>query len=535
MTRLRTYLKSQGQELVLLVEEFARLQGIDRALLQAITSQGDDRQCKMRTAIAVTTGFFQSVAETAYMRTTHIVDMDRSAGRAEGRSVTQASLSQFTSRYLNAVRLGRDGIEQWSETAAPGEIPRSKCEMCVHQNECHATFGEVDGYGLYPFTPKALWIAASRADKDSMPERLNPRTLTVLSDYGRDRAFYQAFEHLFDPSLEPQHLPIRNPYVMKIQAVFALFDWLAATTAGHEKAWQWNLLSRSLPQASPAERAVLDRTRAKLTQLVQGDAATIDDLRAYLMGALGIDRAAAETLLWEAPRSLLLEAVPTLVRRLFRGWQLAIPNTGATLDLQVDHHPLPDFVPRNLFSDLSLPEVRVIIPSATVNHEERVEQMPILQALNQFVPGRVTRRFAHERGALSHWIPVDPAFPEQTRRISDYALEHEFVGSFTGSLNDHDGGPPLLVCRLVRDGARQTLSEQPSVVDAITAATTLAASDLQRRRNRLQRRQSAGDTMARDDIALIESILPSIASPAIRLDAMGCFILGGTRARSSHG
>jgi len=69
MTRLRTYLKSQGQELVLLVEEFARLQGIDRALLQAITSQGDERQCKMRTAIAVTTGFFQSVAETAYMRT----------------------------------------------------------------------------------------------------------------------------------------------------------------------------------------------------------------------------------------------------------------------------------------------------------------------------------------------------------------------------------------------------------------------------------------------------------------------------------
>jgi hypothetical protein len=64
MTRLRTYLKSQGQELVLLVEEFARLQGIDRALLQAITSQGDERQCKMRTAIAVTTGFFQSVAET---------------------------------------------------------------------------------------------------------------------------------------------------------------------------------------------------------------------------------------------------------------------------------------------------------------------------------------------------------------------------------------------------------------------------------------------------------------------------------------
>lgn len=91
------------------------------------------------------------------------------------------------------------------------------------------------------------------------------------------------------------------------------------------------------------------------------------------------------------------------------------------------------------------------------------------------------------------------------------------------------------VCRSVRDGARQTLSEQPAVLETITAATTLAASDLQRRRNRLQRRQSAGDTMAREDIALIESILPSIASPAIRLDAMGCFILGGALAKSAHG
>jgi ATP-dependent helicase HepA len=92
------------------------------------------------------------------------------------------------------------------------------------------------------------------------------------------------------------------------------------------------------------------------------------------------------------------------------------------------------------------------------------------------------------------------------------------------------------VCRRVRDNARQTLSAQPAVLDAIKAATTLAASDLQRRKSRLQRRQSAGDKMAREDIALIESILPSIASPAIRLDAMGCFILGtAIHARSGLG
>lgn len=91
-------------------------------------------------------------------------------------------------------------------------------------------------------------------------------------------------------------------------------------------------------------------------------------------------------------------------------------------------------------------------------------------------------------------------------------------------------------CRRVRDKARHLLSGQPSVEQAIKAATTLASSDLQRRKNRLQRRHSAGDAMAREDIALIESILPSISAPAIRLDAMGCFILGsGIPARSDHG
>ena len=190
MSRLRIYLKEQGKELILLVEEFARLQGIDRALLQAITTQGDQSQCKMRSAIAVTTGFFESVAETAYMRTTHILDMNRSAGRAGGQNVTKASLSQFASRYLNAVRLGPDGIDRWYESSGLGDKPPSHCVACPNQGECHTIFGAVDGYGLYPFTTDALWNSALRANKSSMPESLNPRILQndllveVLDNHG---------------------------------------------------------------------------------------------------------------------------------------------------------------------------------------------------------------------------------------------------------------------------------------------------------------------------------------------------------------
>ena len=44
-------------------------------------------------------------------------------------------------------------------------------------------------------------------------------------------------------------------------------------------------------------------------------------------------------------------------------------------------------------------------------------------------------------------MPVDPAFSEQNRRIGDYAQEHEFVGTFTGRLNDAVDNRPLLVFR----------------------------------------------------------------------------------------
>lgn len=176
MTRLRAHLKSKGMELILLIEEFARLQGIDRALLQTMTSHGDDRLCKMRSAVAVTTGFFESVAETAYMRTTHIVDMDRSAGRAGAAMVTEASLSAFTVRYLNAVRLGTAAINDWGRDAAPTDQVRSACDGCRHRIVCHAAFGEVDGYGLYPFTPTALRLGAGMVD-DAMPQSFNPRIL----------------------------------------------------------------------------------------------------------------------------------------------------------------------------------------------------------------------------------------------------------------------------------------------------------------------------------------------------------------------
>lgn len=284
--------------------------------------------------------------------------------------------------------------------------------------------------------PRGMASFLQRKGRAGRDRDMRPIMVTILSDYGRDRAFYQSFEHLFDPAIQPQHLPILNPYVLKIQAVFALFDWLADRAEKHEKAWQWDILSRPVKGENSRVRAVADRTRRILAELVQGQPQTIADLQTYLMGALGITAEVAQSVLWEAPRPLLLEAVPTLLRRLYRDWKLAFPTPNVTEDMQVDHHPLPDFVPRTLFNDLSLPEVTVVLPPADAKSKERRDALPIVQALNHLVPGRVTRRFAYERGGLSHWVPVNPDYPEQTLVIDDYAEVNEFVGEFQGRLND---------------------------------------------------------------------------------------------------
>lgn len=190
MVTLRRHLKEDGRELVLLIEDFARVQGLDRALLQAMIDQGQDSSlCKLRWAIAVTTGFFEQVVDTVYTRITHFVNMDRSTARADVDLLDQAGLAAFAGPYLNAVRLGPNGLQAWEAQGVGARLPNA-CEECPLKTGCHQTFGHTPaGHGLFPFTPKALWNMAQRAD-DQLVEAFNPRTLQtgvltpVLDDYG---------------------------------------------------------------------------------------------------------------------------------------------------------------------------------------------------------------------------------------------------------------------------------------------------------------------------------------------------------------
>lgn len=187
MTALRRHLRRQNRELVLLIEDFARLQGIDRALLQSLLDQGSEDLCKLRWAIAVTTGFFETIAETVYTRMTWFIDMDRSSGGASG-GMSRPSLAGFAARYLNAIRVGFEPIQAWGGKTTEAPVPNA-CERCEFRSDCHASFGSHEDVGLYPFTETALWNMAERADP-RLGQEFNPRILQkdvlarVLADHG---------------------------------------------------------------------------------------------------------------------------------------------------------------------------------------------------------------------------------------------------------------------------------------------------------------------------------------------------------------
>lgn len=274
--------------------------------------------------------------------------------------------------------------------------------------------------------PRSAASFLQRRGRAGRRRQTRPTTVVVLSDYGRDRIAFQSYESLFEPTVEIESLPVQNAYVLRIQAVYAIFEWIAAQAPRGTDGWAWAIFSG--PEHGTRAPAFLEHARRSLQSLVRMEPNTIDSLRQHLKAALGVGDAVLDTILWRPPRAVLIEALPTLARRLFRGWRLA---TGEGLDLHTGSppHPLPDFVPANLFSDLNLPEVWLSVPN---QGGTTTETLPITQALQQFPPGRVQRRFADWQAKVSHWVPLALSVLSQDIQVGQYATRHEYLGQCDG-------------------------------------------------------------------------------------------------------
>ena len=226
-----------------------------------------------------------------------------------------------------------------------------------------------------------------------------PWTVVVLSDYGRDRAAYQDHEALLDPDLPAKSLPLGNQSVRKMQAAMCLLEWTAGRLA---VAGSTKRTVRSAFVGPDANDELRQGVLSLLSRVLDGGDDR-DDLVSYVGASLRLDEDELVAVCWEQPRSLLLDVVPTAVRRLGSTWGAytdgkVIPKA----ETWVRDHPLPEFIPRSLFSDLCLPEVTINPPAGYDPAAET--SLPVAMALNELAPGRVTLRWA-VRKVRGLWIP----------------------------------------------------------------------------------------------------------------------------------
>lgn len=277
--------------------------------------------------------------------------------------------------------------------------------------------------------PRAVASFLQRKGRAGRSRKMRPWTVLVLSDYGRDRRAYQSYDHLFDPELEVQALPLESRYIQHIQAVYVLIDYLGRRLSRHStKGSVWADLAAPNVQESTylGRRGRQEYLTEILTDILE-DENESSGLQEYLKRALGINVEEAQAVLWEHPRPLLTTVIPTAYRRLSKNWKCFADDRW---DFSIPNSPLPEFAPASLFSDLNLPEVRINLPPDWDDAPERdLEVMPIAQALRTFAPGRVSRRFGvgHER--IRHWVGPNEIREEPSQ---DLPLDGKFSGDSLG-------------------------------------------------------------------------------------------------------
>lgn len=296
-----------------------------------------------------------------------------------------------------------------------------------------------------------------RKGRAGRSRRMRPWTVAVLSDYGRDRIAYQGYDLLFDPQVPVRTLPIGNRYVERIQGVYVTLDYLSQTIGSGIRGSVWTNLAG--PASAPNQRERQARL-ANVIRRVLVDAPEQERYAAYLSNALRLDRDEVQSLLWEHPRPLLTQVLPTALRRLETRW---CANGQEGEDYQIRNSPLPEFAPANLFSDLNLPEVEIALPRAGGAPPDPVT-MPIAQAMREFAAGRVSRRFGLSHGRERHWLCPQP----DQNRAQKFALDSYVQADLLGDwLIQSFEGPRRVPVYRPRVVAVQ--SPPPNIVDTSNA------------------------------------------------------------------
>lgn len=253
--------------------------------------------------------------------------------------------------------------------------------------------------------PRNLASFLQRKGRAGRSRGMRPWTIVVTSAYGRDRYVYDYPEQLFSPNLPGLTLPIRNVYVQRIQAGFAVMDWFACQLKQNSiKTPIWNVLSAKYNKFKDERRVLAECVYDVLNE-------NDTELIAYIQSALQINGAALDRLLWTSPRSVMLDLLPSILNNLTMDWGRASISKE-----HLPQSPLQGYVPRNLFSSLEVNELHLVID----NNEKNEHYQSLQQGIMEFAPGNVSKRYAKAHQTReAHWLPLDLSNEEGKISVTD--------------------------------------------------------------------------------------------------------------------
>jgi hypothetical protein len=204
---VRDILFADGKDLVLLVEDFAALAGIQEVLLKVCIQEGerDGKKVRatMRTALALTDGYlsFRDTILTRAQREWVI------GGRAQTDDEIKTGVVEMVGAYLNAARWGDAELQRRFRQREPEQsltdwLPAWRDEnLSETESESVAAFGfNTKGHALFPFNRNAIEVLAARHLTLGGKLVFNPRR--VINEILRNTLLMRpAFEaHAFPPN-----------------------------------------------------------------------------------------------------------------------------------------------------------------------------------------------------------------------------------------------------------------------------------------------------------------------------------------------
>ena len=193
--KLREQLFSDGKELVLLVEDFAALAGIQGSLLDAMIREGirDGKQhlCVMRTALAVTEGYLAN-RETVLTRAQYEWRIEERPFASGEEAEAIATFTNFVGGYLNAARWGKTRLQKEFKKRARGAsdlqdwLPNFYDQQQDDLDSESATtlkefgFSTRGNHPLFPFNQGVIHQLARRHLREGNTFVFNPRELLNL-------------------------------------------------------------------------------------------------------------------------------------------------------------------------------------------------------------------------------------------------------------------------------------------------------------------------------------------------------------------